>query len=76
MSATTPRVTKMDNAAVGELLAVEAENSTGHLKLALKRACREAMRWPEEALDLKLAGRSLTELSGVGPATRIQIHRD
>jgi histidinol phosphatase-like PHP family hydrolase len=65
----------MDNAAIAELLAVEAETSTGHLKLALKRACREAMRWPEEALDLKLAGRSLTELSGVGPAIGRRIHQ-
>jgi histidinol phosphatase-like PHP family hydrolase len=66
---------KMDNAAIAELLAVEAENAAGHLKLALKRACREAMRWPEEALDLKLAGRSLTELDGVGPSIARRIHQ-
>src|SRR5213076_2766301 len=58
-----------------ELLAMEAENADGHLKLALKRACREAMRWPEEAADLKAAGRSLTELDGVGPSIGRRIHQ-
>lgn len=75
MTATAHGMTKMDNAAIAELLAVEAENASGHLKLALKRACREAMRWPEEAFDLKLAGRSLTELYGVGPSIGRRIHQ-
>jgi histidinol phosphatase-like PHP family hydrolase len=64
----------LDNASIAELLALDAENSAGHLKLALKRACREAMRWPEEAFELKAAGRSLTELGGVGPAIGRRIH--
>ena len=33
------------------------------------------MLWPEEAADLKAAGRSLTELDGVGPSIGRRIHQ-
>jgi len=48
-------------------LAREAENANGHLRQAFKRAARRAFLWPEEAMDLLAANRSLTELHGVGP---------
>src|SRR4051812_46240365 len=65
----------LDNAAIAEQLAREAESAEGHQKLALKRACREAILWPEEAAILKAEGRSLTELDGVGPSIGRRIHR-
>ena len=36
-------------------------------KKALRRASRRALMWPEEAADLLSEGRSLTELTNVGP---------
>jgi histidinol phosphatase-like PHP family hydrolase len=41
---------------------------------ALHRASRAARLWPEEASDLVEAGRSLTELRGVGPWVAARIH--
>lgn len=65
----------LDNAAIAELLAREAENAEGHREMAFKRASREAFLWAEEAADLKAAGRSLTELDGVGPSITRRIHQ-
>ena len=65
----------LDNAAIAELLAREAENAEGHREMAFKRASREAFLWAEEAADLKAAGRSLTELDGVGPSIARRIHQ-
>lgn len=48
----------LDNAAIAELLAREAETASGHYELALKRASREALLWPEEAAKLRSEGRS------------------
>ena len=45
----------------------EGANAGGHLALALKRASRSALLWPDEAADLMSAGRPLTELQGIGP---------
>jgi DNA polymerase (family 10) len=64
----------LNNATIAELLVREAESSTGHLGLALRRAAREAFLWPEEATDLATAGRSLTELDGIGPSLARRIH--
>lgn len=57
----------LDNARIAALLAREAEEASGHVVQALKRAAREAFLWPEEATDLLAQGRSLTELGGIGP---------
>ena len=52
---------------MAELLAREAEQHEGIRQRALKRAARYAFLWPEHASDVLAAGRSLTELKGVGP---------
>src|SRR5712671_2651283 len=57
----------LDNAAIAELLAVASASAKFPLQRALRRASRRAFLWPEEAADIVAAGRSLTELSGVGP---------
>ena len=57
----------IDNAGIAELLALEAEQASGHVQMALKRASRAAFLWPEEAIALVEDGRPLTTLSGVGP---------
>jgi histidinol phosphatase-like PHP family hydrolase len=49
------------------LLERESDAAPGHLAVALKRASRSAFLWTEEASDLLAAGRSLTDLQGVGP---------
>jgi histidinol phosphatase-like PHP family hydrolase len=64
----------LDNAAIAELLAIEAEKATGHFAMAFKRAARSAFLWPEEASSLAAAGRSLTELAGIGPSLARRIH--
>jgi putative hydrolase len=56
----------LDNGMIAVLLERESETASGHLGLALKRAARNALLWPEEASDLLVKGRSLTELQGVG----------
>jgi histidinol phosphatase-like PHP family hydrolase len=55
------------NASLAELLALEAEESSGHLQRAFKRASRLAFLWPEEAFTLLSNNRPLTELPGIGP---------
>ena len=57
----------MNNADLAELLALEAEQATGPVQRALRRAARAAFLWPEEAAELVAQGRSLTELDGIGP---------
>ena len=48
-------------------MAGESLQATGHLARALRRASRRALEWPEEAAGVLAAGRSLTELRGIGP---------
>jgi histidinol phosphatase-like PHP family hydrolase len=55
------------NSELAELLAVEAESAAHPAKRALRRASRRAFLWEVEAAQLLQKGRSLTELSGVGP---------
>jgi histidinol phosphatase-like PHP family hydrolase len=55
------------NARLAEILAGESAAATGHLAQALRRACRRALEWPEQAADLLAAGRSPTELPAIGP---------
>ena len=57
----------LDNAAIAELLAHEAQQENGHLRQAYRRAARKAFLWEHEAHDLLTAGRSFTELEGIGP---------
>jgi histidinol phosphatase-like PHP family hydrolase len=57
----------LDNSQIASLLAREGVDAHGHLALALKRAARSALLWPEEAAELLARGRALTELEGVGP---------
>jgi DNA polymerase (family 10) len=58
----------LSNAAIAELLMREAEAATGHREYAFRRAAHSAFMWPVEANDLREAGRSLTELPGIGPS--------
>jgi len=56
------------NREIAELLSVEAKDHTEQRRRTLQRAARAALwRWTEEAADLYAQGRSLTELSLVGP---------
>jgi histidinol phosphatase-like PHP family hydrolase len=57
----------MRNGDLSELLARTAEDEEGHRARALRRAGRAALVWPEEAVEVVEAGRSLTELRAVGP---------
>jgi putative hydrolase len=58
----------LSNADIAELLAIAAESAKQPLQKALRRACRKALLWPEEAAQLLEEDRSLEELPGVGPA--------
>jgi histidinol phosphatase-like PHP family hydrolase len=64
----------LDNLAIADLFAREAEGATGHLQRALRRAAHSAFLWLEEAAEVWAAGRPLTEMSGIGPvlARRLQ----
>ncbi|HEY0457473.1 MAG TPA: PHP domain-containing protein, partial [Verrucomicrobiae bacterium] len=55
------------NADFAEWLALEAEEASGHLHRALRRASRAAFLWPREVIDLVNEDESLQQLSGVGP---------
>lgn len=57
----------LSNAQISELLARAAEKARMPAQKALRRASRRAFLWTEEARDLHEQGRSLTELSAVGP---------
>jgi DNA polymerase/3'-5' exonuclease PolX len=57
----------LTNSQISELLANAGEDSKSPLSKAYRRASRKALLWPEEASSLYQAGRSLTELPGVGP---------
>ena len=64
----------LSNAQLAELLTRASEGETAHRQRALRRAGRAAMLWPEEAADVVAAGRSPTELRGVGPWIAHRIH--
>ena len=58
----------LTNVEISELFARAADRTEGiHSRKAYQRASREAMAWPEEAVDVAAAGRPLTELTGIGP---------
>jgi putative hydrolase len=64
----------LSNGDLGELLWRTGAEHQGHRRQALERASRASRFWPEEAADLALADRSLTELRGVGPWVAAQIY--
>jgi histidinol phosphatase-like PHP family hydrolase len=66
-------VRKISNAELAELLAREAEQSSGIRVRAFRRAARSAFLWPERAADLIASGRALIELHGVGPFIERQL---
>jgi histidinol phosphatase-like PHP family hydrolase len=57
----------LTNSQISELLANAGEDAKPPLSKAYRRASRRALLWQEEASLLYQAGRSLTELAGVGP---------
>jgi putative hydrolase len=59
--------TVLDNAMLSELLVRAAAEEQDHRRRALDRASKAAWTWREEAAEIAAAGRSLTELSSVGP---------
>lgn len=64
-----------DNADIAELLVRDGAAASGHRQRAYRRAARRAFTWEEEASGLLDAGRSLTELRGVGPFLAHEIGR-
>ncbi len=56
----------LTNDDLSELLWRAGDEESGHRRLALRRASRAARSWTEEASAVDAAGRSLTELTGVG----------
>lgn len=58
---------RLSNCDLAELLAREAEHAKYPAQKALRRASRRAFLWEEEASDVVASGRSLTELTAVGP---------
>lgn len=68
----------LSNVDIAELLAEQAEQETGILSRAFRRAARSAFLWPDEVSDLLAQNRSLTELRAVGPfiAKQLQIWMD
>jgi hypothetical protein len=69
------RSEELSNVQLAELLAREAEKSSGILVRAFRRAARRAFLWPEQAVDLIAEDPPLTELAGVGPFIAKQIQR-
>lgn len=57
----------LENAQISELLARAGEEREGERQRAYRRAARHAMMWPEQAAGVLDEGRSLTELSALGP---------
>ena len=58
---------ELSNSEIAELLAIQSEHETSNKQRALRRASRRAFLWQEEAAEMLRQGRSLTELSAVGP---------
>jgi histidinol phosphatase-like PHP family hydrolase len=63
----------LDNAAIAELLAAQAEKASDTLRRAYKRAARAAFLWPIESSDLLKQGQPLTELPAIGPYLEKQV---
>ncbi len=65
----------LTNADLAELLALEGERAKYPAQKALRRASRRAFMWEEEAANVVASGRSLTELTAVGPYIEVVIER-
>lgn len=65
----------LSNTQIAELLARQAEDESGILSRAFRRAARSAFLWPEEATTLVAQNRPLTELRGIGPFIEKQLRR-
>ena len=63
----------LSNTDVAELLARQAEQASGILSRAFRRAARSAFLWPEEVAQVAAQNRSLTELRSIGPFIEKQI---
>ena len=63
----------LSNTDIAELLAQQAEDETGTLSRAYRRASRSAFLWPEEVSHLVAQNRLLTELRSIGPFMEKQI---
>jgi putative hydrolase len=57
----------LENSQISELMAQAGDVYEGQRQRAYRRAARHALMWPEQAADLLDEGRSLTELSALGP---------
>lgn len=65
----------LSNSEIAELLALEAQSAKMPAAKALRRASRRALMWEDEASDILQHGRSLTELTAVGPYIAALIKR-
>jgi histidinol phosphatase-like PHP family hydrolase len=63
----SPIQPRLDNAALSELLSLEAREEHDHRRRALERASKAAWTWTVEAADVVADGKNLTELPTVGP---------
>lgn len=63
----------LDNVALAELLALEAEKEKDHVAKAFRRASIAALTWQGEAAEMVRQGRSLQELAGIGPFLKRRI---
>jgi PHP domain len=61
------RSESLRNENLAELLARQAETAKPPVQKALRRASRRAFLWEDEAAQIVAEGRSLTELTAVGP---------
>jgi histidinol phosphatase-like PHP family hydrolase len=57
----------LTNADLADLLALEAEDQSGTLARAYRRAARSAFLWPDSVAEMLDRRQSLLELHGVGP---------
>lgn len=57
----------LENGEISELLAQAGDAYDGQRQRAYRRAARHALMWPEQAADVLDEGRSLTDLSALGP---------
>ena len=65
----------LSNSDLAELLAREAEQESGILVRAYRRAARSAFLWPEQVADLIAQNRPLSELRAIGPFITKRIQR-
>jgi hypothetical protein len=57
----------LDNGQIAELLSREADECSGHLRQAFRRAARHAFLWEAEVDELVRSEKPLIQLDGIGP---------